>query len=452
MRATGWKIWLAGLGFGATIFAQEPASEVVRIEIDRTRTAQRIDGFGASSAWYSRTVGGWAAEQQSRMAEALFDTEKGLGLSILRLRIDPKFCSAEKGIDWEDPRAIAQTRWVSTIAQNYPAVLFMASPWTAPDWMKDNHSFENGGSLLPEHTGTYAAFLADYLAGLAERCGKPVGVLSVQNEPGVKTWESMEWTMERFLQFMPTLREALDQRGLRDVRLTAYEHTGWDDRQINQILADPQTRPLLDIACAHLYWKGDQNIRPFPAVQQAGLPLWMTEFYQEKNRTNEVYQILANARCVHEVMTRAEANAYLFWWAFAPEHKTPSQALIGIHETKEGIQELRKIYYGFGQYSRFVRPGFHRLRLPVETTETLLISAYADPHHPRTVVVAVNRSTNKLELELTGADSPHAVEVWRTSAQENLQPITAGWKLGEQGLMVTLPPESITTLVLTGRE
>lgn len=38
----------------------------------------------------------------------------------------------------------------------------LASPWTAPPWMKDNSDW-NGGSLKPEHQATFAAYLVRYI-------------------------------------------------------------------------------------------------------------------------------------------------------------------------------------------------------------------------------------------------------------------------------------------------
>lgn len=38
----------------------------------------------------------------------------------------------------------------------------LASPWTAPPWMKSNRDW-NGGELLDEHYGTFAAYILRYL-------------------------------------------------------------------------------------------------------------------------------------------------------------------------------------------------------------------------------------------------------------------------------------------------
>jgi hypothetical protein len=43
-----------------------------------------------------------------------------------------------------------------------PRLRIIASPWSAPPWMKTNRAFV-GGRLRPECEGVYAAYLARYL-------------------------------------------------------------------------------------------------------------------------------------------------------------------------------------------------------------------------------------------------------------------------------------------------
>lgn len=69
--------------------------QVVTFTIDTKKTAQTIDNFGASGAWFSEGIGKyWPAEKKERMAELLFSKEldktgnpKGIGLSAWRFNI-----------------------------------------------------------------------------------------------------------------------------------------------------------------------------------------------------------------------------------------------------------------------------------------------------------------------------------------------------------------------------
>src|SRR3954465_15984763 len=58
--------------------------------IDLTQTYQRIDGFGASSAWT-------AANISDALADQFFSADTGIGLSLLRVQIKPDGTTAELG-------------------------------------------------------------------------------------------------------------------------------------------------------------------------------------------------------------------------------------------------------------------------------------------------------------------------------------------------------------------
>jgi len=62
-----------------------PISIQVRVDLETER--QVIDGFGASGAWWAQDVGGWEEQKRTRIADLLFDDEKGIGLSIYRYNI-----------------------------------------------------------------------------------------------------------------------------------------------------------------------------------------------------------------------------------------------------------------------------------------------------------------------------------------------------------------------------
>src|SRR4051812_8157197 len=51
--------------------------------VDLTQTHQRIDGFGASSAWTGSNI-------PDAMADLFFSADTGIGLSLLRIQIKPE--------------------------------------------------------------------------------------------------------------------------------------------------------------------------------------------------------------------------------------------------------------------------------------------------------------------------------------------------------------------------
>ncbi|MCG2586763.1 glycoside hydrolase family 30 beta sandwich domain-containing protein [Massilia sp. TS11] len=62
-----------------------------------------------------------------------------------------------------------------------PGLTVMASPWSAPGWMKTSDSLIKG-SLKPEHYDSFARYLVRYLDAFAAE-GVPISAITVQNEP-----------------------------------------------------------------------------------------------------------------------------------------------------------------------------------------------------------------------------------------------------------------------------
>lgn len=62
-----------------------------------------------------------------------------------------------------------------------PQLKLMASPWSAPAWMKDNRSLVQG-RLAPAHYDAFARYLLRYVEAYRAE-GLPIFALTVQNEP-----------------------------------------------------------------------------------------------------------------------------------------------------------------------------------------------------------------------------------------------------------------------------
>ena len=62
-----------------------------------------------------------------------------------------------------------------------PQIKILASPWSAPLWMKTS-GVARGGVLKPEYFGAYADYFVKYIEGMKAE-GIPIDTLTVQNEP-----------------------------------------------------------------------------------------------------------------------------------------------------------------------------------------------------------------------------------------------------------------------------
>lgn len=67
---------------------------------------------------------------------------------------------------------------------------FVASPWSPPAFMKDNHNLYHGGKLLSQYKKLWAEYLVKYVTSYQAQ-GIPISYMSIQNEPNAKQiWES----------------------------------------------------------------------------------------------------------------------------------------------------------------------------------------------------------------------------------------------------------------------
>ena len=99
----------------------------------------------------------------------------------------------------------------------------IASPWTAPPWMKDNKDWR-GGKLLPEYYDTWALFFSKYIDAYKAE-GINIWGFTVENEPlgNNNNWESMHYTAEEMVDFVNNhLGPKLDVDG-HNVKVLAYD-------------------------------------------------------------------------------------------------------------------------------------------------------------------------------------------------------------------------------------
>lgn len=149
----------------------------------------------------------------------------------------------------------------------------MASPWTAPAWMKDNGMYyqrdENGrygGFLLPEYYQTFANYFVKYLeAWRAE--GVEFWAVTPENEPMGNDggWESMDFPPAVEAEFIGKyLGPALENNGFGDVRIFGFDQNTFEMGPYTAaIYGDEQANRYTDGMAIH--WYGS-TISCFPEV------------------------------------------------------------------------------------------------------------------------------------------------------------------------------------------
>src|SRR6266545_922434 len=227
---------------GAVPFGEAPSDQLT-ITVDAGRRYQRIDGFGASITDSSAAVLHRLdpAARDATMT-ALFDPRRGDGLSLLRQSMGGSDFVAQAAYTYDDLPAGEtdyQMRRFSIAPDEAqilpllrraralnPALRIIASPWSAPAWMKTNQSLI-GGQLIddPRIIRAYADYFVAFLLAY-ERAGVPVYAVTPQNEPQNRNpsgYPGMFMSAGQQSRFIAELGPAIACAGL-DTKILAYDH------------------------------------------------------------------------------------------------------------------------------------------------------------------------------------------------------------------------------------
>ncbi|MFT5243453.1 MAG: glucosylceramidase [Psychroserpens sp.] len=100
----------------------------------------------------------------------------------------------------------------------------VASPWTAPPWMKDNKAYV-GGKLLPEYYESFALYFSKYIDAYKAE-GIDIWGLTPVNEPhgNGNNWESMHFSPEEETDFVQNhLGPQLEADGKGAINILGYD-------------------------------------------------------------------------------------------------------------------------------------------------------------------------------------------------------------------------------------
>jgi len=375
---------------------------------------QRIDGFGACSAWTAPSL-------SDSQADMFFSTNNGIGLSLLRNRVAPDGTTTEL-----DTMQKAQARGARV----------WSTPMSPPVIYKDTNSV-NGGHFVSS-AGNYQGYarqLAGYVASM-ENSGVHLYALSIQNEPDQwTTYESCLWTAQQFHDFLPYLYNALVASNAASTKIMMPEYSRWEFDLATNAMDDPNTAAMVGILGGHNYGSTVAQVNNY------GKALWETEISSfdvfDGSITNGIYW----AGQIHVFMTVAEVNAWHYYWLIPYDPDGP----VNLALTDDFGNPAKRMYV-LGNYSRFVRPGYYRIGV-TNTGNATQVSAYKDPASRNFAIVAVNPTSGSVTqvFNLSGFTAG-SVTPWITSGSLSLAQQSA---IAVNGAVFTnvLPALSVSTFV-----
>ncbi|CAL9569199.1 ricin-type beta-trefoil lectin domain protein [Streptomyces sp. enrichment culture] len=356
------------------------------ITVDENTRYQTFTGGGASftdtAAWLMDGSGALSPATRDETMRKLFSPTEGIGLSFLRNpmgasdlarygytyddmpagQTDPDLSEFSLAHDLQD--VVPLTRQAR---QLNPALTVMASPWTAPAWMKDSGQL-NGGWLKAEYYGTYASYFVKYLQAYRDQ-GIPVAYVTAQNEPTCCAgYPSMSWNASGLAYF--TKNELLPKLAAAGLPTKVLAHDwNWSDYDAYaaQTVDDPAIRshPNFGGIAWHGYG-GDVAKQTAVHDRHPQLDAFGTE---HSGGTWIAHQQREDMMNIIDY-TRHWAKSVTKWSLAVDQNMGPHNGgcgvctgLITVHngDARHGQVDFTVEYYTMGHLTKFVRPGAQRI-------------------------------------------------------------------------------------------
>nr|WP_299070196.1 glycoside hydrolase family 30 protein [uncultured Allomuricauda sp.] len=451
-----------------TEFAKEGVAS--KITLQPEQKFQTITGFGGSfteaSAYLLNQL---STENRKKIIDAYFGND-GARYSLTRTHINScdfslnnySYAPVEgdmelKHFSIEEDKDDIIPFIKEAMATSKDGFKILASPWTAPPWMKDNNDWR-GGKLLPEYYDTWALFFSKYIDAYKSE-GIDIWGLTVENEPlgNDNNWESMHYSPEEMTQFVQNhLGPKLEVDGKNNIKILGYDQNREHlEHWVDEMFKDEATSKYYDGTAIHWY---ASTYEIFPDALQ----------YAHKKAPNK--HLIQSEACVDAQVPKWKDDLW-YWskeatdwgWDWAPEqdkHLHPKYApvyryardIIGclnnwvdgwidwnmVLDTQGGPNWFKNwcvapvivdpekdqvyftpIYHTLTHFSKYIRPG--AVRIGFENSDDSLMTTAAKNPDGSIAVVILNQSMVSKNFELI---------------------------LGESSQKITISPQAIQTVIL----
>lgn len=366
--------------------ATNAPGDATTIILEERQSAQSMDGFGAaltdSSAYLISRL---PPTQRAALLHDLFDSKSGIGLSILRIPMGASDFAVNGSYTYHDLPPNVQDPDLSRFSiahdKSYilpvlreiqkinPRLKIMASPWSAPAWMKTNKSL-NGGWLDWPAYPAFARYIVKFVQAYQAE-GIPIWALSVQNEPRHEsnTYPSMRMEPNDQARFIKDyLGTALSNANLKP-KIFAWDHN-WDGVDFPLgVLSDAGARRFISGVAWHGYGGTPEAQKrvtsAFPEMEmhftESSGGEWATDF--GGNLQWDMENLIGGS-------IRYGSRSVLKWNLVLDEKHGPQnggctncRGVVTIH-SQTGEVTHNEEYFTLGHASKFVRPGAKYLITP----------------------------------------------------------------------------------------
>jgi glucosylceramidase len=412
------SLWLTNSDRSALFQLQTPPIPLTKapatsqiIDVDAAKTYQTIDGFGfALTGGSAQLIEHMAPDARAALLHQLFATDdNSIGVSYLRLTVGasdmndhvfsyddlPKgetdAALAKFSIDPDKADVIPVMKQILAIN---PHIQVLASPWSAPLWMKTSGE-ARGGVLKPEYFAAYATYFVKYIQAMKAE-GITIDTLTIQNEPlNEKNTPSMlmlETELDIFIK--DNLGPAFKKANI-TTKIVLYDHNLDHPLYPLSILRDPAANKYIDGTGFHLYGgTTDAMTQVHDAFPRKNL------YFTEQSVTSRSDDTINLSKPVAQIIigaTRNWSRNVLLWNLAADPNNGPHTDDGGCTfcrgaVTIDGDKTTSLLaYYTLAHASKFVRPG--SIRIESNTLESLPNVAFKTPDGKKVLIVSNTTAT-----------------------------------------------------------
>ena len=387
------------------------------IVVDETKNYQSVDGFGFTLTGGSASLIGKLEKsvKDSLLNELFGKSENSIGISYLRISLGASdlsesvftyndLPSGNTDINLDKFNLSADTIYLIPLLKEIlkinPSIKLLASPWTAPVWMKSNKS-SVGGYLLSEYYDAYSRYFVKYIKAM-NAYGIPIDAITVQNEPqhGGNNPSMVMSSTEQATFVKNNLGPALKNANL-STKIIICDHNCDNPNYPINILNDANANSFIDGSAFHLY-AGD--IAALSAVHDAfpNKNLYFTEQWTGSNGDFGGDLKWHTKNVIIGSMRNWSKNALEWNLASDPFYNPHTPG--GCSQCKGAITIdnntiTRNVsYYIIGQASKFVPTGS---KVIYSSTETGFSNVAFETPDKKKVLLLLNETTSSKKINIS---------------------------------------------------
>jgi len=397
-------------------------SNSTTITVNDAQTYQQMVGFGASltdsSAWLIANK--MSQSQRNQLMTNLFDPNNGIGLDFLRQPMGASDLALNEYTYDDVPSGQSDPNLsnfsishdnayiipvLKQALQLNPNLKIMATPWTAPAWMKSNDSLEQG-SLNASDFQVYAQYFVKFIQAYQAQ-GIPIYAVTPQNEPGNNNrMPTMPMSASDETNFIANnLGPTFAQNGIK-TQILGYDHN-WDNPGYPTTIMSNGTAASYTSGTAwHCY---------------AGSPSAMTNFHNSYPN-KDIYETECSGGTWEgsnwpngfQNTVELGINSARNWaksvvrWGLAldpngnphvnsPDSCNGCRGIVSIDQNSGNVT-YNSDYYGLGHFSKFVAPNAYRIDSNSFGGGNIEDVAFKNPDGSKVLVVYNGGGTNTFQV------------------------------------------------------